>query len=85
MIGLLGSILNHLGLGGYIAASGDGATATVTTTTQGGTRKATTTTATSTSSPSAFTTGKSEGARYSSFGTLFVLQVLGAVGVAVFL
>jgi hypothetical protein len=55
------------------------------TTTKGSTGKAVTTTATSTSSPSASATGKSEGARYSPFGALFVLQVLGAVGVAVFL
>jgi len=39
----------------------------------------------STSSPSASAMGKSEGARYICFGTLFVLQVLGAVSVAVFL
>jgi hypothetical protein len=55
------------------------------TTTKGSTGKAATATARSTSSPSASSTGKSEGARYTCFGTLFVLQVLGAVGVAAFL
>jgi hypothetical protein len=56
-----------------------------TTTTKGSIVKVTTTAATPTSSPFASATGKCEGARSSSFGTLFALQVLGAVGVAIFL